>query len=355
MNHLRLGSAAVALACAVFVSSASALDIDIDYSDDTTGFFAGNATAKAALEKAAADLSAAITTTLGATVDTNSATVNGSNANTNYSFNYTHPTFGSAAVVANAVMPADTVRVFVGVQNLGGNTLGQGGPGGLGLGGGFLNADPTDFAAAVNQLEADANANHGRGGGPTIGQLNTTFDTEPFVLDFGSSTGNIWFDVDSDNDTITDGATLLDTYWHFDHTTPVAAGKNDFYSVALHELIHAIGFSAADSYTDLQTGNDWAGGEVIALVGTGTDILELDGAHVLDGGGAGNFLQTKRLSDGVLQDAVMDPTLTAGTRKTLTELDLAFLRDIGWETIPEPTSLALLVVGGAALLRRRAG
>ena len=29
----------------------------------------------------------------------------------------------------------------------------------------------------------------------------------------------------------------------------------------------------------------------------------------------------------------MDPSLTTGTRKELTALDLAFLRDIGWETI----------------------
>jgi hypothetical protein len=44
-----------------------------------------------------------------------------------------------------------------------------------------------------------------------------------------------------------------------------------------------------------------------------------------------------RISDGAAQEAVMDPTLTQGTRKSLTALDLAFLRDIGYTTItPTP-------------------
>jgi Dockerin type I domain len=32
----------------------------------------------------------------------------------------------------------------------------------------------------------------------------------------------------------------------------------------------------------------------------------------------------------------MDPTVTTGTRKTLTRLDLAFLNDIGWQTVAFP-------------------
>jgi hypothetical protein len=36
---------------------------------------------------------------------------------------------------------------------------------------------------------------------------------------------------------------------------------------------------------------------------------------------------------GAAQEAVMDPSITQGTRKYLTALDLAFLRDIGYSTI----------------------
>jgi hypothetical protein len=49
------------------------------------------------------------------------------------------------------------------------------------------------------------------------------------------------------NNGTTDSASLLDSYWHYDHTSPVAAGQNDFYSVALHELLHSIGFGSSDN------------------------------------------------------------------------------------------------------------
>jgi hypothetical protein len=41
--------------------------------------------------------------------------------------------------------------------------------------------------------------------------------------------------------------------------------------------------------------------------------------------------------DGAPQEVVMDPSITQGSRKYLTALDLAFLRDIGYATIiPDP-------------------
>ena len=48
---------------------------------------------------------------------------------------------------------------------------------------------------------------------------------------------------------------------------------------------------------------------------------------------------SRRITDGTLQEVAIDPTITTGTRKFLTELDLAFLRDIGHTTIvPNLTS-----------------
>ncbi|MBI1841854.1 MAG: PEP-CTERM sorting domain-containing protein [Verrucomicrobia bacterium] len=51
----------------------------------------------------------------------------------------------------------------------------------------------------------------------------------------------------------------------------------------------------------------------------------------------------------------MDPTLTLGTRKHLTSLDVAALKDIGWTVVPEPSVLYLLALGGSGvlLLKRR--
>ena len=67
-----------------------------------------------------------------------------------------------------------------------------------------------------------------------------------------------------------------------------------------------------------------------------------------DGDGATSVL----LSDGSSQETAMDPDVTAGTRKYLTNLDAMGLADIGWQlnitTMPEPSIWAL--VSGIALL-----
>ena len=53
----------------------------------------------------------------------------------------------------------------------------------------------------------------------------------------------------------------------------------------------------------------------------------------------------------------MDPSLTIGTRKDLTAMDVAFLQDLGYSVapVPEPGSFALLSGAAAFLLisRRR--
>ena len=56
--------------------------------------------------------------------------------------------------------------------------------------------------------------------------------------DFAPWGGTITFDSD-------------DVAWHYDHTTSVDAGQFDFYSAALHELLHAIGFGTSNSWDDL--------------------------------------------------------------------------------------------------------
>jgi hypothetical protein len=60
-----------------------------------------------------------------------------------------------------------------------------------------------------------------------------------------------------------------------------------------------------------------------------------------------------RVKDGVLQEAVMDPSILTGTRKYLTQMDLAFLRDLNYVTIPEPSTVALCVSGLLCIGRQR--
>ena len=78
-------------------------------------------------------------------------------------------------------------------------------------------------------------------------------------------------------------------------------------------------------------------------------MVSSGGDHVADG------FMSLRLSDGLAQESVMDPSITVGTRKSLTEVDLAFLRDLGYTTIPEPFA-GMLVIGAGLVfstLRRR--
>ena len=335
-------------------TGAQALTIVLDYSHDT--FFAGNATAKAAVDAAAADLGAAILPTLGAvTTDFYSATSGATTVSLDWSLTYSNPVTGATETLSTFSYTTDTITIYVGMKVITtGGTLGTGGPGGASFSRSISGFD-SEFTAASTAVNAASNASMGRGGGPIIGSLSgtSTFESTsvPYVLNYGSMVGKISLDSDSNNDSLLDSDATLAAYWHYDHTTPVAVGKNDMYSVALHEMIHALGIGASDSWDDLHSGTTWTGSKVISITGTGTGMLSSGEDHIVD-----SFFST-RLSDGGSQEVVMDPSITTGTRKSLTLLDLAFLEDIGYAVVPEPASGALLLAAGCLLpaLRRRKG
>lgn len=334
-----------------------AFNVILDYSDDVAGrdFFGGNATAKAALEAAATSVSNAITTQLGAI--TTDPIIGTSGPSTSYTINprytYTNPQTNLSTTVNDATIGLNEYRIYVGTQLLTGSTLGRGGPGGRGIstsGGGF----ESQWIAAVGNAESAFNAQYNRGGpvfssfdlSPTLGAT-----TANATINFGGTLGNLWFDVDTDNDLDVDTSGELSSFWHFDHTTPVESGKFDFYSVALHEMLHAVGFGTIGSWNDLVDGTNWTGAEAIALLGTGTDVLDPGQAHIKAG--------TMGLSivDGTAQEAVMDPDITSGQRKEITNVDLAFLKDTGWSVVPEPAHYTAMVGAvafvGILIARRR--
>ena len=336
-------SVAAALLATVLAPSARAFNIVIDYTYDTGNYFS-NATAKAALEAAASDLSAVLTNSLGAV---SSDTFTGTNGSTSATFNWkltiSHPTTGVSTDINTFSFAADEYRIYVGAQLLSGATLGQGGPAGAGFslgGGGFAE----EWVAAMAAAESASNTALTRGSGPVInafsGGATLGGTTANYNLQYGLTVGNLWFDTDAD--------------WHFDHTTAVEAGKSDFYSVALHEIIHSLGVGGSDSWDFNHTGTTWLGTEAIAENGTGTGLLNSGQDHLAPG------LTSPSFGGGLTQEVVMSPTLSTGTRKYLTELDLAVLRDLGFETasaIPEPSSAAALgalaALAFAASRRRR--
>ena len=334
--------------------SASAITIQLDFTHDT--YITTNATAQAALTQAADDVSAAITTSLTAITGSDDP-ITGNNGSTSvtvdWSFSYTNPTTGTSVTDTTPTVAADTVTVFAGGRNLTGSTLGIGGPNSAGIGLGASGFE-TELIAAMADMESQSNTIHPRGGGPTMGNFSgglTLGSTTAFYdLGYGSSLGSISFDLDSDNTGVQDNATQLAAYWHFDHTTSVAGGKNDFYSVSVHELLHAVGIGTADSWDNLASGTTWSGPVAIGLNGgSGVGLLHTDSSHITQS------LMSPRLSDGVLQEVVMDPNITVGTRKSLTLMDLAFLQDIGWETvtIPEPGAFVVLMIGVIGIAARR--
>ena len=188
----------------------------------------------------------------------------------------------------------------------------------------------------------------GRGDGPQIGQLSKVGGSAVDIK-LGSAVGNLWFDINTNNDGSIDSDAELDAFWHFDHTIAPAGGKYDLYSVAMHEILHAIGVGTSDTWNNSHIGSDWTGANAIAANGGSGVGLVTDG-HISTG------VTSVRLSDGVVQAPLMGPSIAAGTRKEVTELDAAILKDIQWSiaAVPEPgTPLLLLLTSACAMLVRR--
>jgi len=335
---------------------AEALTINLDYSFDSTNFFGTNTTAKAALEAAASDLSAVIQPSLGAVSTDIFTGTNGSTSVTaDWFLTFHNPTTGSTVTLSTFTFAANSITIYAGASHLAGATLGEGGSGGAGFNLSGSISSEAAWPGAVANLQAASNTVLTRSSGPVIGSLsgNTTVGstTASYQLDYGALIGAITFDDDTDNNGAGDNVTALNNYWHFDHTTSVAAGKNDFYSVALHELVHALGIGSSDTWQGLASGTTWTGANAIALNGgTGANLLSLDGGHL-----ASSFMSTRlTMFGGGVQEVALDPSITTGTRKYLTEMDAAFLRDLGYAAIPEPSSAFFLAAGTLILgLRRR--
>ncbi|MEW6678492.1 MAG: PEP-CTERM sorting domain-containing protein [Pseudomonadota bacterium] len=285
---------AISLTLAPALASAN-IDIVFDYTYDTTNFF--GTTQKSILESAANVFESRITDQLGAITSAGSNTLD---------LSFYNPSTGAQTDINNASIAANELRIYVGAMSLGGSTLGKGGPGG-----GSISYSSLSFFDSLSR---------GQTGyvpfGPA-GVYDTDFAPWGGTLSLNSSYSNWYFDSDV--------------------STMESFSGADFYSVALHEIGHVLGYGTSNSWKNK------VNAAVPSFTGaySGTQPLD-DDAHWQDGltstiNGAGSF------------EAAMDPTIFLGTRKEFTDLDWNGLRDIGWQVaaapVPEPETWALLLAG----------
>lgn len=277
----------VALMCLLCVAPASvnaAIVIDFNYGYDTDGFF--TAPVRAVLEAAADVFEARMTG------ESFSAITPGGINDLTLTFN--NPQTGAAESVVDPNIAANTLTIYVGARNLGGGTLGLGGPVGWSAGG---------TVAFLDALNARNTA--------------TNFDPLSGVISFNATTS-----------------------WYFDPDVSTLEGFAgfDFYSVAQHEIGHVLGFGTSAAFTADIVGGAYDGAAAKALNG-GVPVP-------LDGFPHGHFA-LGTLSGG--NPVLMDPSISSGVREIATELDFAVLSDIGYNisAVPEASSFAAVGLVGA--------
>jgi hypothetical protein len=299
--------AAALLASFCLVPGAGAIDIQFDFGFDAANFFNGHPERQATLNAAALVFESRLTDTLTA--------ISPGGINT-WTATFDNPATGLEQAVANLTIPTNVIKVYAGGRDLGGSTLGQGGPGG------FSGSGSTAFLDTVAFRGQTGAANNP----PT---------------DFGPWGGSITFD--------------LFTSWYFDpqpNDMENIGGMSDFYSVAVHELAHLLGFGTADSWFTWQVNDTFTGPASMSLNG-GVPVPLDPGLGHWQEGTTGDVVSPVFIND---QEAAMDPSITDGTRKYFTQLDFGGLDDVGWEVIPEPAA-AVLLAGGLWVMsvrRRRA-
>ena len=301
------------------VAPSPAINIAIDYTYDTNDFFAAGSQARLTIE-AAADFYSEILEDTFSSISTPPPLMSSlppdqtpGTAQWEWTMLFSHPSAAGQVTLINETIDADEYRLYVGGKSLPGSTLGQGGPGGRGWrsynDGGFFTLEEID------QIDA------------TTAEFSAAVTTRGETGGFSAWGGKVSFDTDAD------------VNWHFDRTTPPAAGESDLFSVAIHEIGHALGLGGSSVWTSLTTGSGDAAQFTGAAASTEYgDYVPLafnlvEGVPVADKAHWREGIMSTVYGSSTSQEAAMDPSITQGTRKRLTALDAAGLSDIGWTVL----------------------
>ncbi len=252
------------------------ITVALDFSLDVHGFF--NNQARRDIMKFAADTLATSLTDSLAAIAPNAA------AGNNWTADFPDPSNGTLRSLSNLSVPANTLIIYVGGGTLAGaSEAGQGSTGG--------------FSGSGSNAWLDILSARGKAG---------ALATPP--TSFGPWGGSIEFDD-------TGG-----TNWYFGQSL-IGLGSNqtDFLSVAEHEIGHVLGLGTAGSWDSRVSGGFFDGPTTRAVNGNAAVAVNATGDHWAD---------AVRSNGG---PALMDAVLTNGTRSLATSLDIAALRDIGWQ------------------------
>jgi hypothetical protein len=245
-----------------------------DYSLDTTGFFS-DASRRVLLQTAADMVSSKFSDALGAIQP---------QAGDTWEARFLDPITGLRVTRTNLTIAANELLVFVGARNLGAAE------GGVADRGGFSAQSPRPaFLSAVQSRgQAGALASPATDVGPWGGSI--AFDSAKGWY-FGWNSGNL------------------------------KSNQLDFVSVATHELMHVMGFGTTPVWDSKVVNSLFVGANAVAVFGAAVPMA--DGDH---------------FSNSVTIDArrpAMVQIFQTGERLLPSRLDLAGLKDIGWELIPQ--------------------
>ncbi len=281
----------------------SALEIVFRYDLDTEGFFEQEGAIEA-LETAAEFFENLIVDELEAIDPTNFQ------PGTQFSWQptYREPNQSNQELPAidetDLLVPADTLIIFVGGRRI--SALAQGGPGGIE----FL---PPANTAWFNQLIS-------RGEAGATQFINNSFTTGQ--TDFAPWGGTMFF-----NSNVT---------WNFSTTDPIANSGIDFLSVAFHELGHILGLGILSPTSSWQTliENGRFQGALASESNQNTAPQLPDLIHWATFLPDSRTLPVAGRQHGEAQHGMMrilNSALAADQFAVPTDLDIAALRDIGWE------------------------
>jgi hypothetical protein len=277
LKSIRLIACLLALFSVVFPSAHAGLVIELDYSYDSSNFFS-SPQRRQILETAADSVNR---------WTDNLAAIESSPGNT-WTGIVIRPDTGIGTFISGEtlVVPQNTIKIYVGARNIGVNRL----------------------AAAERNAAIPTGTTAWQDLVRYRGQTGAALQQD-YSLWGGSITFNPifnWYDQTS--------------------ATGIPANTYDLYSIAVHELLHVLGFGIAESFnTKIDAQNQFTGAHAATVGSPNNPELQLapDWDHWSN--------ETFSTIAGTPQVSVMNATFLPGQRYRMTDLDTAVLADIGWE------------------------